>query len=134
MSSLLCFSGVLLFVLGLFTGLAIPVFRSPRIGLSAHLTGVQSGTFLIASGLLWPRLALGAWSAAVGHGLWLSLYAIWLSLVLAAMFGAGRLLPIAGGGISAARPKELVVSVLMGGGSLCLLVASAAVLIDWRWV
>jgi hydroxylaminobenzene mutase len=39
---------MLLFLAGLLTGLAIPVCRSPRLGLSAHLTGVQSGTFLLA--------------------------------------------------------------------------------------
>ncbi len=94
--SLLSFAGLLLFLLGLLTGFAIPATRSPRLGLSAHLTGVQSGTFLIAAGLLWPHVHLAAWSMVVGHALWLSLYALWLSLVLAAAFGAGHGLPIAG--------------------------------------
>ena len=91
-SSVLCFAGVLLFLFGLLTGFVIPSFRSPRIGLSAHLTGVQSGTFLIAFGLLWPKLMLWpAWSTVIGHAMWISLYVIYASLVLAAAFGAGRL-------------------------------------------
>ena len=133
MSDILCLSGVVLFLLGLLTGLAIPALRSPRIGLSAHLTGVQSGTFLIACGLLWPRLSLGSWSGAVGHTLWVSLYAVWLSLLLAGFFGAGRGLPIAGQGITTTAMKQGVVSVLLIGGSLAVLVAVAAMLVGWHW-
>ena len=57
---------VLLFLAGLLTGFAIPFFRSSRIGLSAHLTGVQSCTFLIAFGLMWPRLSLAQVYASEG--------------------------------------------------------------------
>lgn len=51
-STTLCFAGLLLFMLGLLNGFAIPRLQSPRLGLSAHLAAVQSGTFLIAIGLL----------------------------------------------------------------------------------
>ena len=128
----LCFSGVLLFFLGLLTGFGIPAFRSGRLGLSAHLTGVQSGTFLIAAGLLWPSLRLGSWSVIVCHLLWLSLYAIWISLVLAALFGAGRGLPIAGQGMTTTRAKQTVVSVLLIGGSLASAGAVGAMLAGLR--
>lgn len=134
LSSTLCFTGVLLFLLGLLTGFAIPAFRSSRIGLSAHLTGVQSGTFLIAFGLMWPRLALWpSWSNVIGHAVWISLYAIYVSLVLAAALGAGRDLPIAGGGIATSRARQIPVTVLMGGGSVAIAVVIAAVLIGWHW-
>lgn len=134
MDSLLCFAGVLLFLLGLLTGFAIPAARSPRIGLSAHLTGVQSGTFLIAVGLLWPHLDLGKWSGVIAHALWLSLYALWLSLVLAAVFGAGYGLPIAGQGITTTRGRQAVVSILLIGGSIVSAVAVAAILVTWSFV
>lgn len=134
LSSTLCFAGVLLFLLGLATGFAIPAFRSSRIGLSAHLTGVQSGTFLIALGLIWPKIALWpSMSNLIGHAIWISLYMIYGSLVLAAAFGAGRDLPIAGGGISSTRAKQVTVTALMGSGSLAVLAAVAAVLIGWHW-
>ena len=61
-SSTLSFMGALLFLLGLLTGFGIPAFRSPRIGLSAHLDAIQSGLALIAFGLLLltsSRISLG---------------------------------------------------------------------------
>jgi hydroxylaminobenzene mutase len=134
LSSTLCFTGVLLFALGLATGFAIPAFRSSRIGLSAHLTGLQSGTFLVALGLMWPKIALWpSMSNLIGHAIWISLYTIYGSLVLAAAFGAGRDLPIAGGGISTTRAKQISVTALMGSGSLAVLAAIAALLIGWHW-
>src|SRR6516165_10904297 len=97
--STLCFMGTLLFMLGLLTGFGIPHFRSPRIGLSAHLAAIESGLGLIAFGLLMPHLVLAAaWARTIGHLLWISLYLLWIGLVLAAVFGTGRVLAIAGGG------------------------------------
>ena len=131
----LCFTGMLLFMLGLLNGLAIPRLRSPRIGLSAHLTGVQSGTFLIAAGLLWPKLSMAApWGVLLGHALWVSLYAVWLSLLLAGVFGAGRGLDIAGQGITTSPGRQRLVTVLLAVGSLGCLVAVGGVLVAWRWV
>jgi len=69
LADLLCFAGVLLFLLGLLTGFAIPALRSPRIGLSAHVASIQSGIALVAFGLVWPRLALSpGWAATIAHG------------------------------------------------------------------
>ena len=103
----LSFSGMLLFLLALLNGFAIPRMRSPRLGLSAHLAGLQSGVFLIATGLLWPRLSLAEpWGVLLGHTLWISLYAVWLSLVLAGAFGAGRGLPLAGQGVTTSRGRR----------------------------
>lgn len=133
-SQVLCFAGLALFMLGLLNGLAIPRMRSPRLGLSAHLTGVQSGTFLIAVGLMWPRLSLSqTWSEVLGNGLWVSLVMVWVSLVLAGAFGAGQGLPIAGQGITTTPARQRLVSVLLIAGSLGCLVAVAAVLALWRW-
>ncbi len=39
LSSILCFTGVLLFLMGLLTGFAIPFFRSARIGLIGAFNG-----------------------------------------------------------------------------------------------
>jgi hydroxylaminobenzene mutase len=133
-SATLCFTGMLLFLLGLFNGFAIPRLRSPRLGLSAHLAGVQSGTFLVAAGLLWPRLGLVApWGALLGHTLWISLYAVWLSLLLAGAFGAGRGLPLAGQGVTTSPGRQAVVTILLAAGSLGCTLAVVGVLITWRW-
>jgi hydroxylaminobenzene mutase len=134
LSSTLCFTGILLFLLGLLTGFAVPKFRSSRIGLSAHLTGLQSGTFLVALGLMWPKIALWpSMSNLIGHTIWISLYMIYGSLVLAAAFGAGRELPIAGGGITTTRAKQASVTALMAAGSLAVLAAIATLPIGWHW-
>jgi hydroxylaminobenzene mutase len=128
----LCFSGFVLFFLGLVNGFLIPAGRSPRIGLSGHLAAVQSGTFLIAAGLVWPMMRLWpAFSAPIAHVLWISLYAVWLSLLLGGLFGAGRGLPIAGQGITTTPARQLVVSVLLIGGSLGTFAATTAALIGW---
>ena len=96
-SSTLCFMGAMLFMLGLLTGAGIPSFRSPRIGLSAHLAAIESGLALIAFGLLLPHLTISAgWAGAIGHSIWISLYLLWVGLLFAAVYGTGKTLPIAG--------------------------------------
>ena len=133
-SQVLCFAGLALFMLGLLNGLAIPRMRSPRLGLSAHLTGVQAGTFLIAVGVMWPRLSLAqAWSDVLANGLWVSMVLIWVSLLLAGVFGAGHGLAIAGQGMTTTPGRQRLVSVLLIAGSLGCLVAVAAMLALWRW-
>jgi hydroxylaminobenzene mutase len=48
-------SGMLLFLFGLVTGLLEQRLTNMRMGLSAHLEGVMNGTFLIALGAIWTR-------------------------------------------------------------------------------
>jgi len=130
----LCFAGVALFLLGLLNGFAIPRMRSSRLGLSAHLTGVQSGTFLIAAGLLWAKLQLAtAWSDVVAGVLWVSLYLVWLSLLLAGVFGAGQGLAIAGQGMTTTAGRQRLVTALLALGSIGCVLAVAALLVLWRW-
>ena len=95
--------GALLFLLGLLTGVVVPTLRSPRIGLSAHLEGVMNGTFLMVLGAIWHHVHLSQPLSRLCF--WLLVYgtfANWLSVLLGAAFGAGRLMPIAGGGASPA--------------------------------
>jgi hydroxylaminobenzene mutase len=133
-SLLLCLAGVVLFLLGLLNGFAIPRMKSPRLGLSAHLTGVQSGTFLIAAGLLWAKLQLTTtWSGVVADVLWVSLYLLWLSLLLAGFFGAGRGLDIAGQGMTTTHGRQVAVTALMALGSVGCVLALVALLALWPW-
>jgi len=45
--------GMLLFLLGLITGLLEQRFANVRMGLSAHLEGVMNGILLLALGAAW---------------------------------------------------------------------------------
>ena len=125
----LCWHGILLFLLGLVTGVLIPEFTNARMGLSAHLAGVQNGMALVIVGLLWPRLSL---RAGLGRAaMWLvagSLYAIWLALLLAGVFGTSRATPIAGAGFVGADWQEWLVSGLLYTGSGAILAGCALVL------
>jgi (hydroxyamino)benzene mutase len=115
--------GVILFLLGLAAGFVAPVVENPRMGLSAHLEGVMNGTFLIALGAAWGHVHLGARAAA--GAFWLILYAAyvnWASVLLGAVWGASRLMPIAGAGHHAAPWQEDVV----GFGLITISVAMVA--------
>ena len=133
-SSTLCFMGTLLFLLGLLTGFGIPAFRSPRIGLSAHLAAIESGLALVAFGLLTPHLAITAgWIGAISLALWVSLYVLWAGLLFAAVYGTGRTLPIAGGDMTAKAWQESTARVLISIGSLGSAAAVVVLLAKWHW-
>ena len=82
--------GVVFLLLTSFEGFAIPGFAAPQLGLSAHkLAGLQS-VLLLALGLAWPRLRLGAEASRAAF--WLLIYsslAILAAYVLGALWGAG---------------------------------------------
>jgi (hydroxyamino)benzene mutase len=121
--------GMALFTLGLLNGIVIPFFKNKRMGLSAHLAGVQNGMVLLLFGFLWPRVALAETLLSASY--WLSLYsmyAIWLGLLLAAIWGASRSTPIAGAGFQASLKQERVVQLLIVSGSLAIILASFALL------
>jgi (hydroxyamino)benzene mutase len=77
----LLISGTVLFLLGLLIGFALQALPNPRTGVTLHATGLQSGMALWALGL----------------------YAIFASLLLAAVWGTSRATPIAGAGQQPAR-------------------------------
>ncbi len=88
-------TGAVLFLLALVVGLFIPLFKLPRVALSAHLLGLLQGMFLIIIGMAWDRLTLSdRMSVAL---FWLLLYgcfAAWGGNLAAAIWGAGgSLLP-----------------------------------------
>ncbi len=128
-SHYLLVNGMLLFILGLLNGLVIPFFKNKRMGLAAHLAGVQSGMVLLLFGFLWSHLSLPEILLSVSY--WLSLYsmyAIWLALLLAAIWGASRSTPIAGAGFQASAKQELIVQLLLVSGSVAIIAASSALL------
>ena len=125
----LCRAGVLLMLLGLATGAFIPLFDNVRQGLAAHTAGVQNGMMLTLIGLLWRHLTLTPRTerlAAVASVF--SLYALWIGLALAAMFGTSRSTPIAGAGHAGEPWQEALVDAVFGAGSVGLILALGAVL------
>jgi hydroxylaminobenzene mutase len=134
LQGILCFAGMLLFLLGLLSGFGIPAFRSPRIGLSAHVAAIQSGLALIAVGLVGARLTLPeAWAGAIAHTLWISLYGLWVGLLVAAIYGTGRTLPLAGAGLTAKPWQERLAFALIGSSSVASAAAVGALLWQWSW-
>ncbi|MBW2281057.1 MAG: hydrogenase [Deltaproteobacteria bacterium] len=118
----ICFHGAVLILLGLLTGALIPIAANPRMGLSAHLAGVQNGILLLALGACWPHLRLGPRSrAACSHLATGSLYVLWFATLLAAVIGTSQATPIAGAGHEGAIWQEILVTTLFGAGSIAAL-------------
>lgn len=94
----LLFLGILLFLVGLLIGLLIPLMTNPRMGLTAHLEGVMNGMFLVILGLIWNKLGVtDNWLTAA---FWLTVYgafANFVAVTIAAITGAGKMMPLAGG-------------------------------------
>lgn len=121
-------SGMLIFILGLINGVVIPRFKNKRMGLSSHLVGVQHGLVFLAFGLMWPRLELAGW--LMTSAFWLTiygLYAIWIALLLAGVWGTSKDTPIAGDGYQGTESQEMVAGLLLKSGSVAILVASIIV-------
>jgi hydroxylaminobenzene mutase len=125
--------GFLLFLIGLLTGLAMPFFAVPRLGLSSHMQGVLNGLFLVALGLVWPRLSMGPGLATVTFiAAVYGAFANWLATCWGAMWGAGGLMPIAGGGQAAAPLAEAIVAFLLISLSVTMVFVCLAVLWGFR--
>ena len=77
-----------------------------------HLLGILQGIFLVAVGLLWPKLTLSRatsrvtfWSAIYGC------YSAWTANILAAIWGAGNaLLPLGAGQARGSLVQERMIA------------------------
>lgn len=125
--------GVTLFLLGLLVGLAIPALANPRMGLASHLEGVMNGLSLIALGLMWGKLHLSA--RLLGATFWLAAFGTFANLLatfLAAAWGAGRMMPIAGQGQVGGAGQEIVISGLLVALSIAMIAVCVLVLLGLR--
>jgi (hydroxyamino)benzene mutase len=107
----LLWHGMLLFLLGLFTGFVEQKFANVRMGLAAHLEGVMNGTLLLVLGAIWeevrlpPRLKLATfWLVLYGT------YANWATTTVAAVLGTAALSPLTGAGHAADPWREGLVT------------------------
>lgn len=106
--------GVALLLFSSFEGFTIPFLAAPRLGLSAHtLSGLQ-GVLMLALGLAWPRLNLGAAMSRVAF--WLLIYsalAILAAYVIASAWGAGNeTMPLAAGAFRGSAFQEAVIKIV----------------------
>jgi (hydroxyamino)benzene mutase len=103
--------GVALFVLSSLEGCAIPYFAAPRLGLSAHTLSALQGVLLLALGLVWPRLNLGAMASRIAFWFFVySAFAILAAYVMAAAWGAGNeTMALAAGAAHGSAVQEAVI-------------------------
>jgi hydroxylaminobenzene mutase len=124
----LLFLGILLFLFGLVIGLFIPLMANTRMGLTAHLEGVMNGMFLVVLGLIWNRLVINdKW---LSYTFWLTLYgsfANFLAVTIAAITGAGKMMPIAGGK-EGTTLEEGIISFLLVSLALAMIAVCCMVL------
>ena len=133
MDTLLLQLGIVLFLLGLLTGLVIPRLANPRMGLASHLEGVLNGMFLVVLGLLWRRLNLS--STWLSITFWLAVYgtfANWLATFLAAFWAAGSLMPIAGMGRRGSSVQEGAIRFLLISLSVATIAVCVIVIVGLR--
>lgn len=127
--------GVILFMIGLFTGFFVPVLALPRMGLASHLEGVMNGLLLIVVGLMWGRLALGARQRRLCFALIVyAAYANWLATLLSAATGAAGAMPLAGGGSTGAPLQEAIVTGLLLTLSVSILIGAGFIAYGLRRV
>jgi hydroxylaminobenzene mutase len=126
--------GVLLFLLGLITGVVIPIMQNPRMGLSSHLEGVQNGMLLMLFGLIWPKLDLSQRSLTWVYFLALyGTYTNWFTTFLAGIWGAGsEMMPIAGLGFQGLSWQELLIKLGLFSLSVTMIVVCGILLFGLR--
>lgn len=133
MDALLLQLGIALFLIGLLTGLVIPRLSNPRMGLASHLEGVLNGMFLVALGLLWRKLNLSNGWLAITFGLAVyGTFANWLATFLAAFWGAGKLMPIAGMSRQGSSAEEGAIRFLLTTLSVAMIAVCVIVIVGLR--
>jgi (hydroxyamino)benzene mutase len=106
--------GVALLLFTSLEGFAIPYVTAPALGRSVHTLSALLAVLLLAFGLLWPRLRLGAPSSRLAF--WLLIYsglAIVAAFLLGSIWGAGSMtMPLAAGGARGSALQEAVIQVV----------------------
>jgi hydroxylaminobenzene mutase len=119
-----------LFLLGLLTGLTLPVLKVARLGLSSHLEALMGALFLMILGLIWGHVKLQPRARTATFGLALyAAYMNWGAVLLAGAFGGSKMLPIASGGQAAgAAWQETLISGGLVSCALAILVCCSLLL------
>ena len=131
---LLIWHGVLLFLVGLLTGFAIPAVTNPRLALSAHMEALLNGMVLVLlGGVVWKYLGLSERLEKLIFWLFLyAAYANWFFCLLAGIFGGNKTLAIASGTYIIPAWQEIPVNIGLGVGALSIALATVVVLYGLR--
>ena len=115
MQTLLFATGLALFLLGLFTGFAVPAMKNPRMGVASHMEAHMNGLFLIVLGLLWPYVNLSqTWETVTVALLVYGTWANWFATLLSGFWGdGGRMMPIAAPDQFGSDAKEAFIKFLL---------------------
>lgn len=126
-------AGILLFLIGLIIGLAVPAFANPRMVLSSHLESLFNGVFLVLVGLIWSRVVLSKRSkTALFWALLYGTFANMTATLLAAVWGAGRMMPIAAEGLEGTSVQEGIVAFLLVTLALAMIASTILILMGLR--
>jgi len=116
--------GFILILIALVSGFFIPATAIPRLAVAAHTIGLLSGVLLIAIGAIWRQFTLSDRQSRVLYWSWVySSYANWLGCQAGAVFGAGRVTPVASAGTTGSPAAEAAVAFLLISVALVSLVA-----------
>jgi hypothetical protein len=122
-------------VLSLVTGLLIPAFRSPRLALSAHLTGLLNVFVLTTLAAVWPHLLPQRRGRFLRPLFLMSAYTMWFGGVLGAGWGTTWFTPMASKSIAKtvlqAQPWQEILIGAMVLGTVLLYIILAGVMV-WR--
>jgi hydroxylaminobenzene mutase len=126
----LMWHGMLLFLLGLITGLLEQHFTNVRMALAAHLEGVMNGILLLVLGAAWnevrlshPTKVTAYWAALYGT------YANWLVTSMAAAFGTAASSPITSAGHSGQPWQESFIAI--GFITVSIAIIATSILALW---
>ena len=126
----LMWHGMLLFLLGLLTGLLEQRFTNVRMALSAHLEGVMNGILLLALGAAWDEVWLPHPLKATAYCTALyGTYVNWLVTSIGAAFGTAASSPITSAGHSGQPWQESFVA--LGFLTVTIAIIATSILVLW---
>src|SRR6266542_507004 len=128
--------GISLFVFSGLEGFAIPQLPVPLLGRSVHTLSGLRGVMILALGLFWPRLNLGATASRIAF--WTYIYSSFATLVpfvLAALWGAGNTtIPLAAGAARGSALQEVIINIVLYSAAPPFFISMALILWGLRIV
>src|SRR6266545_833002 len=128
--------GIVLFVFTGLEGFVIPALPVPLLGRSVHTLSALQGVMILALGLLWPRLNLGATASRIAFWTYVySSFATLIPFVMAAVWGAGNTtIPLAAGAARGSALQEAIINIVLYSAAPPFFISMALILWGLRIV